>query len=111
MKIIIQNASKEFVDGLIKKHPGKINIIKQNNRACDDRKEKRQDKIINVLYGLGQEVVRLEALYKSLRIRGYSLTRKTLTRDLKELEQRKLVKLNVIGGGAEGKYTLVYKNE
>ena len=58
MKIIIQNASKEFVDGLIKKHPGKINIVKQNIRAYDNRKEKRQDKIINVLYGLGKEAVK-----------------------------------------------------
>lgn len=75
-------------------------------------KRKRINKIKRYLLDLMPEKkIKLETLFRRLRTKGYSLSRKSFTRDIESLVVNEVISREVIHGGVAGRTTYLWVRE
>lgn len=82
----------------------KITVVEEKTR-----KSQRTLRRLEFIRGNIEGEIKKEALYTKIRKEGFPYTRKTLQRDLRELEKEGKCIVEVIPGGKHGSYTIVRK--
>lgn len=111
VRLIIDISSKELEKMLSTFPDKKIDLIRIGLTEWNGQR-KRIDKLQDyLLFQMKDHYISLEKLFKRMKYKGYPLTRKTFTRDIKELVDRKVIKYKVIKGGKLGSTSIITINK